>query len=509
MTLFSRLFIVSSLFVSCSNNEVDSEKHITDNVINLSTDPTVQFQTIDNFAASDAWSCQFVGNWPEDKKNAIADWLFSMDTLTDGSPKGIALSGWRFNFGGGSAQQGEASGIKDEWRRGESFYDNNGLLNFNQQKGQQWFLQAAKYRGVNDFIGFYNSPPLQFTRNGKAFASDKVCNIDAEKYAGFANYVAATIKGIKQQSGVDFNYISPINEPQWDWSDGGQEGSPYYNKDVSGVIKAISHSLKEANLSTKIILPESAEYNYLYEDKDKPGKGNQVANFFDKNAENYIGDLPNIGNIIAAHSYFTSSPNEQAIKIRQQVHNTVSAYDGLKFWQSEYCILGDNDGEIKGEGKDLGIVPALYMARLIHNDLVYANATAWQWWLAVSPYDYKDGLVYIDMNKTDGKFYSSKMLWALGNYSRFIRPGMKRVAATTDSQGLSVSAYVDEELRKMVVVAVNESDTNKTISYKPDQKVVDANVYITTASQDLTKTNTSSDKLKIPAKGIATVVMNY
>jgi hypothetical protein len=93
---------------------------------------------------------------------------------------------------------------------------------------------------------------------------------------------------------------------------------------------------------------------------------------------------------------------------------------------SEYCILGDNEGEIKGEGKDLGIDPALYMAKVIHNDLVNANASAWHWWIAISPYNYKDGLVYIDKNKTDGDFKSSKMLWALGNYSRFIRPGAVR-----------------------------------------------------------------------------------
>ena len=36
---------------------------------------------------------------------------------------------------------------------------------------------------------------------------------------------------------------------------------------------------------------------------------------------------------------------------------------------------------------------ALYMARVIHYDLTLAHASSWQWWLAISPYDYKDGLV--------------------------------------------------------------------------------------------------------------------
>ena len=59
-------------------------------------DATKPHQTIANFAASDAWAGQFVGNWPAAKKDAIADLLFSQD-------KGIGLSMWRFNIGAGSA----------------------------------------------------------------------------------------------------------------------------------------------------------------------------------------------------------------------------------------------------------------------------------------------------------------------------------------------------------------------------------------------------------------------
>ncbi len=494
---------------SCSQKDANDNKQ-SDAVINVSIDPAVSFQTIDNFGASDAWACQFTGNWPDEKKNAIADWLFSLDTLPDGSPKGIGLSAWRFNFGGGSAQQGEASGIKDEWRRAESFLDADNTYNWNRQQGQVWFLQAAKERGVKDFIGFYNSPPVQYTRNGKAYASDKVCNLTSDRFGDFATYVATTLKGIKEKTGVDINYISPVNEPQWDWSDGGQEGSPYYNSDISGVVRSVNQALADRQLSTQIILPESAEYYFLYEDRDKSGKGSQAHAFFNETSPDYVGNLSNVGNIIAAHSYFTSSPFNEAVKVRQQVHNTVSGISGLKFWQSEYCILGDNNGEIKGEGKDLGIAPALYVAKLIYNDLVNAHAAAWQWWLAVSPYDYKDGLVYIDMNKTDGKYYSSKIMWALGNYSRFVRPGMQRVSLTADLPGIYASAYVNQAKKELVIVAVNESNTDKTIRCKtPAEPSQQVSMYLTTASLDLTKTTGNADSLLIPAKAVATIVMSY
>lgn len=133
--------------------------------VHVSIDPGTTYQTIDNFSASDAWSVQFVGNWPEQKKNAMADWLFSMDTTSSGTPRGIGLSMWRYNIGAGSTEQGDSSDIRDEWRRASEWQH---------QSGQQWFLEAARKRKVYRFLGFLNSPPVRLTTNGKAFAHKEI-----------------------------------------------------------------------------------------------------------------------------------------------------------------------------------------------------------------------------------------------------------------------------------------------------------------------------------------------
>jgi hypothetical protein len=54
----------------------------------------VQFQLIENFGASDAWRIQKIGAWSLANRARVADLLFSQD-------KGIGLSCWRFNIGGG------------------------------------------------------------------------------------------------------------------------------------------------------------------------------------------------------------------------------------------------------------------------------------------------------------------------------------------------------------------------------------------------------------------------
>ena len=56
--------------------------------LTIQVDPGTTFQTIDGFGASDAWRCQFVGkNWPLEKRERIADLLFSRDTDGQGNAK--------------------------------------------------------------------------------------------------------------------------------------------------------------------------------------------------------------------------------------------------------------------------------------------------------------------------------------------------------------------------------------------------------------------------------------
>ncbi|QHS58448.1 glycoside hydrolase [Chitinophaga agri] len=485
-----RLFIPVLMVFTCKTAVAQTT------AVHISIDPGTTYQTIDNFSASDAWSVQFAGNWPEQKKNTMADWLFSTDTSTTGSPIGIGLSMWRYNIGAGSAEQGDSSAIRDEWRR---------TTDWQQQSGQLWFLQAAHKRNVRQFLGFLNSPPVHLTLNGKAFAFNGKSNITADKYGALAEYIATAIRGIHQLTGVQFDVISPINEPQWDWSDGGQEGCPYDNEQISGVTKSLSRTLTSKKIKTKILVGEAGKLDYLFSEADKPGKGTQVSAFFDKSSPYYVGHLSNVSRNIAAHSYFTTSPAALAVSTREAVAKAVAAVPGLGFWQSEYCILGDNAGEINGNKRDYGMDAALYLATVIHRDLTIANARAWQYWLAISPYDYKDGLIYIDKNKTDGEYRDSKMLWAMGNYSRFIRPGAQRIR--TGIQGdstLLVSAYRNTDKTVCLVIVNNSQREMKIAAASEKGTFTHTRAYITSAAGNL-RPLPADNNIIIPARAVVTV----
>ncbi|HTN35773.1 MAG TPA: glycoside hydrolase [Arachidicoccus sp.] len=509
------LFFSSSIFLLVlAGNKVSAQQYKPlqqRDTLNVKINLEETFQTIDNFGASDAWSCQFVGNWPDAGRKQVADLLFSQKIKKDGSPKGIGLSLWRFNLGAGSAQQGPESGIRDEWRRAAGFLRPDGHYDWKAQSGQLWFLKAARKRGVEKFLAFTNSPPVQMTKNGKAYADNGKVNISAAKYPDFADFLTRAIKGVSKETRVNFDYVSPVNEPQWEWSDGGQEGCPYANTEVAGLVRSISKSFDKANLNTKILIGEAGKIDYLFMSGDKPGKGKQIRDFFDVGSKNYIGDLPGVMNVISAHSYFTTSPTQAGVKSRMMLRDSVADVKGLSYWQSEYCVLGDNAGEINGNKRDLGINSALYVAGVIHMDLTVANAAAWQWWTAVSAYDYKDGLVYIDKKKDGGNVYPSKILWALGNYSRFIRPGAVRVATgwqsvvdSAESKPLLVSAF--KKGKDFTAVFVNRGSTQKTVHLSFARHHVKFKMAFITSSSDALKAVRMKGDLQIlPAKSIVTL----
>jgi len=173
--------------------------------------------------------------------------------------------------------------------------------------------------------------------------------------------------------------------------------------------------------------------------------------------------------LITGHSYYTTHPKSALVNKRESVWNKVSEYPGMKVWCTEYCPLGSADLQQlgwKNWQKDLSMQVALHMARILHHDLVYAHVSAWQWWLAISNSNYPDGLIYVNGGKNDGFFSDSKLLWTLGNYSRFIEPGAVRIQAGCDEDKLLVSAFLDEAKQHITVVILNGSEENQIATFE-------------------------------------------
>lgn len=435
-------------------------------------------QTVEHFGASDAWSMKYIGLWPESEQRKVADWLFSTEDDATGKPKGIGLSIWRFNLGAGSEEQGDKAQIQPSTRT-ECFLNADGTYNWSKQEGQRRFLVLAKERGVPYLLAFLNSPPVFFTQNGLATNTGRggTLNLREDCYDDFAKYIATSVEGLEKHHGLHIDYISPLNEPDghWNWLGPKQEGTPATSREVARVARELDRQISKRKLTTKIIVNESSDYRCLLGTHmtDWQRAFELGALFSPDSTDTYVGKCKNVLPLIAAHSYWTNTPLDYMRKIRQALRDSVNRY-GVDFWQTEICIMG-NDEEIGGGGGyDFGMKTALYVARVIHSDLVDANARSWSWWRAVGG-DYKDGLIRaysVDDMKT-GYAVDSKLMWALGNYSRFVRPGAVRYDmeaysadgsvvpdGCNDVHGIMCSAYRNKDGR-WVVVAINYSEAVK------------------------------------------------
>src|SRR5690554_8236542 len=94
---------------------------------------------------------------------------------------------------------------------------------------------------------------------------------------------------------IVFEPLSPANEPQWDWSKPSQEGTPATNANLYQLTYLLNKELQERLLSVKLTVPESAEYNFLYQFEEKyPGVSNQFKNFWEKDAPFFLGHMDQV-----------------------------------------------------------------------------------------------------------------------------------------------------------------------------------------------------------------------
>jgi O-glycosyl hydrolase len=429
--------------------------------IPVTINTTERLQVMDGFGASDCWSFQKIGEWDEDKKNEIADLLFSVET-------GIGLSQWRFNIGGGINPET----IDNPWRTVETFETGPGEYDWSRQSEERWFLDAAKLRGVDDFIAFVNSPPGRMTRNGLTNCTDGngTTNLKNGWENQFARYLKDILLHFKEHWNLEFSHISPVNEPQWEWNNGSnQEGNRASNDDIRAIAIALHDSLQDAGLATEISLVESGDLRSWYQ--FNTGMGSEYGQPYGSYL-NALMDHPDLDGKLAkhigSHSYWSDRINTQLVQNRQELAFHLRDYleDGWKYWVTEYTILDGSDGQ-GGHGRDLSMETAIDVTRVIHHDLTLLNASAWQWWTAVSPEDFKDGLIYTDYreNPSQVSIIESKLLWAFGHYSRFIRPGYQRVGMTGASNkfGLMGSAFVSDNDDTLVAVFINAASGSKEI----------------------------------------------
>lgn len=443
-------------------------------------------QTIDNIGASGAWWVNDLKNFDPKVQARVSRLLFSKD--------GLALSSYRYNIGGGG------TGVTYAPRAPETFVKDDGSYDWSKDKAGRTFLYAAAKYGVKDLIAFVNSAPAQWKTNARSCGG----YLKAENTQDYAKYVADVTDHFAKQ-GVRFDYISPFNEPTNSFDDCGQEGMLVPVDQRDDIVRALGAEQRARHQKTGIIADESSSTVSFNTEVPQWISQPDTAQYVDK----------------LAHHTYNNPGDDQRAKIYETSRSV-----GKQSWSTEICCFG-NGGTGWAQEYDPTIDGGLNLSRIIYKDFATAHDSAFQWWVALSEMigsdplaknseGWNDGLIYYDPDyATNGNqtLYYTKRYYALGQYSKFVRPGSVAHNVTGVPDGVEVSTYDDHGKWVAVVNNHNTTDTAVKLHFNSKAPVRASKAVRTSATESWANVAKPSVKggtasATLPARSITTYVLD-
>ena len=271
-------------------------------------------------------------------------------------------------------------------------------------EAQVAYVQQAKRYGLRTF---FPAP---------VYAESWMSGDDVDGYVGYA----MGILRYWRSKGVDPPLYSVLNEPQITG-----DFPPQWMHDVT---LRLGRRMRAAGFKTKLVIP----------DDENPGDAYRraVAVLQDPEARSYVG-------AIAYHVYRDYSDIGEMRALAEKY--------GLPLWMTEY----QNDSYLDWSS---AFPWAVRVNDLITNGGVSAVDYLWGFF---GSWVRSDTMISIDFE--DGVYRSfsyTPIYWITGQFSRFVRPGYRRVVTTSASDTILSSAYRGAD--KAVVILINPSGQSAT-----------------------------------------------
>ena len=462
-------------------------------------------QEITGWGTSGCWWAQEMGEC--ESAEEVTKLLFSKE--------GLGLNVYRYNIGGGSKDNPDGRLWKESSRATESFLvwseeEQDWVYDWTKDAAAQKILKMSlSYGCIDTVVMFANSPHYSMCVSGQASGGLKPAqsNLKKEYYQDFVDYFLDITQHFIDM-GVPVKYISPINEPQWDWGGDwvGQEGCHYEIDEAVEVIRLFALAIKERGMDVKISALESGQVGpHAIECLEKL--------YADEDIRSVLGTY-------AYHSYWTDGD----ILLKDSFGKYIQKkYPAVELEMSEWC-------ELPNAHKYNDITAGLIMARTIGEDIINTGVNSWSSWVGVNEGgEDADSMIAVDWDNYDN-YRISKRYYAMGHYTKFVPVGSYAVdvdlsvaditAEETDDwydwidgkayQGYRIKNYLTVSGFKTpkgdyVAVIVNEGG-DKEVSF--NMLGYDAKVYTTDADSDLELTSETKGhkKITIGANSITTVV---
>jgi glucuronoarabinoxylan endo-1,4-beta-xylanase len=409
---------------------------------NVAIDATQIRQTMDGFGAFDAqgscfntYGCTRYNAYPP-LTSAQADFYF-----TSSLPNSLGLSLLRIAvppYADGSSQH--------PW-----FY-NSGDIRLALARGVKIWADAERPPSA-DLLQIYGPAPCSTSRPCYELNATHPSSGVYAYYADFAATLVAYAQAFQTTFGTTLYALNPQNEPNNPGFTNLPERSHYgpyqYENFVTDYLKP---AFVAAGLTTKILGAEEAAWSWNYV---TPVSGEPSIGVCGSGSTNMPLD------VFAAHHYHGGTP-------------TAPPFTCVPIWETEVflndagsCVAGDDNcispcefATCQNNGQ-----AAYTLAQQINDFTQLAGASAYQYFLLTdqSTPNKPDALGYED---SSGNTTTPIYAYALGQYSRWVRPGWKRIASDGSAlpARVKVSAYMDPTATQLAIVFVNPTPNWVTLT---------------------------------------------
>jgi glucuronoarabinoxylan endo-1,4-beta-xylanase len=329
--------------------------------------------------------------------------------------------------------------------------------------GSNWATELANAQMAHALGATVIATPWTPPAAWKSSNSTVEGTLNTSEYAAYANYLNL-FTAYLAAGGVPLYAISMQNEP---------DANVTYESCVwTGTTMDTWIAQNASVLTTKLMMPESESFNTSFSDPALD----------DANA---VGKI----SIVAGHLYGTSPS-----------FYTNAENKGKEVWETEHYLTPS--------GSQPSIADALAAAEEIHASLVTGQYNAYLWWWVA---DWNPGTGVTNYGLVDTNNNPTYYGYALGQFSKFVRPGYERVSATANpTSGVDVSAY--QGGGNYVIVAINSNGSASSVSFDiTNQGLSSFTPYQTSASGGLTQLSAvtvlnNAFTYALPAQSITTFV---
>jgi O-glycosyl hydrolase len=301
--------------------------------------------------------------------------------------------------------------------------------------------KAIRYlnsRGIRPVIALMGPVPPWMLAEKSSPPHHKVCVPASEiapmkpsMYPEFAEEVVSMLMYARSKEKLDFQYFSPFNETDCYPA----EGPRIDPADAPAVLAAVVRRMQKEGLGD--IRLTVADQAVITNDYLTPIMNNAEV-------------MKQVG-VFTLHTYGENSVGPQVERVK------ASSYAHIPVWLTEYGDLNDVDKSADNDWKSFSLNAnrrALTALNQGANALFYFDAFD----------DYEEcarRLTFYGLfHSADHVYFPKKRYYATKQLYHFVRPGSRRVAASSEGQGLTISAFQDPSASSLVIVGVKEGGSN-------------------------------------------------